>query len=38
MAATCGNIAALSYLIKNAKDLNLNLQTIGGETALVKTV
>lgn len=36
MAAASGNVQTLSYLLKNAKDINLNLQTIGGETALIK--
>jgi ankyrin repeat protein len=38
LAATSGNIAALTYLIKNVPNLNLNSQTIGGETALHKSI
>jgi ankyrin repeat protein len=42
MAATSGNTKALqtilSYLKKGTHDINLNLQTIGGETPLIKAV
>ena len=41
MAATSGNIKALATLLKYHQKtgfLNLNLQTIGGETPLMKAV
>ncbi len=41
MAATSGNIKALQTLLtylKKGFDINLNLQTIGGETPLIKAV
>ena len=37
-AASSGNVVALTYLIRNCKDLNLNLQSTGGETALFKAI
>jgi ankyrin repeat protein len=41
MAATSGNLKALQTLLsylKKGLDINLNLQTIGGETPLIKAV
>ena len=37
-AATCGNIPALTYLVRNFPKIDLNLKTFGGETAMFKAV
>ena len=37
-AATCGNIPALTYLVRKFPSVDLNLKTFGGETAMFKAV
>jgi ankyrin repeat protein len=37
-AASCGNISALTYLVRNFPSINLNLKTFGGETSMFKAV
>ena len=37
-AATAGNSQAMNYLLKKVENLDLNIRTVGGETALFKAV